>query len=270
MNGPVFRQVRHAPENRPSPFSGDCMPSFWKRFHRYWLFSLPLLCVATSAAMVYDVAAVERPLPSFDKIEIERGVAQAPSAPSPQEAPGGRAHKGKHPGAATRQFSGPAQPWHFSSGSFRNSDALWQQGLSHTALARKAAPSRKPVSTAGIPEGRSMDTQQAIDAALEATGSVPAPLHMPVGKKMAVRGSVSNQVTAWRNPVTEPVRVGQEVIMESKNVMGAYADIDAGDGVIISAGPEYIMPAEQVMEQAGSRHNEPNCLGVGFQLQWAF
>ena len=223
------------------------------------LFAILVLWLAASPMMVYDVAAAQRPAPLSGSVVIEdAGKADVPRARRPSEP---RGVSGAPP------LPGPARSWHFSSGSSRTADPLWQRGLSHKMLGRKTTPSR---AVSGVPEGKGVDTQQSIDAALDVAAPSDSPMHLPVGKNMTVRGSVSNQVTAWRNPITEPVRIGQEVIMESKNVMGAYADINAGDDVTISAGPEYTMQAEQGMEQAGTHHTEPNSLGVGVRLEWAF
>lgn len=225
-----------------------------------------LLWLAASLMMVYAVAASERPAPLSGTVVIEDvGRAETPQARRPSVRDGVR--------RAPRGVSGapplpvPSRPWHFSSASSRTRDPLWRQGLSHKTLGRKTTP---PRAASGVPEGKGVDTQQSIDAALETAAPSGPSMHLSVGKNMTVRGSVSNQVTAWRNPITEPVRIGQEVIIERKNVMGAYADIDAGDDVTISAGPEYTIQSEQGLEQAGAHHNEPNSLGVGLRLEWAF
>lgn len=219
-----------------------------------------LLCLAASLPMVYDVAASERPVPLSGTVVIEYdGRAATPQ----KRQPSARAERRRAP----RGVSGSSRPWHFSSASSRAMDPLWRQGLSHKTLVRKAMP---PRAVSGVPEGKGVDTQQSIDAALETASPSGSPMHLSVGKNMTVRGAVSNQVTVWRNPITKPVRIGQEVIIESKNVMGAYADIDAGDDVTISAGPEFTIQGEQGLEQSGAHHNEPNSLGVALRLEWVF
>ncbi len=217
------------------------------------------LWLAASPMMVYEVAAAQRPAPLSGTIVIEdAGSADVPQAGHPS-APRGV--------SGAPSMPGPARSWNFSSASSRTAYPLWRRGLSHKALAGKTTSSRV---ASGVPEGKGVDTQQSINAALDVAASSDSSMHLPVGKNMTVRGAVSNQVTAWRNPVTKSVRIGGEVIMESKNVMGAYAGINASDDVTISAGPEYIMQAEQGMEQVGAHHTEPDSLGVGVRLEWGF
>lgn len=140
---------------------------------------------------------------------------------------------------------------------------VWERGVPGTSLARKRTP-----------QG-TVNTQDAIDKALQ---SLPEYERQPADdqknaaeKKPGFKGRVSTESSSWRNPVTQPVRVDQDMPVTRRKVVGAYADVVNDESLHITVGPELSIDTEYAGgKHAGHQQAEPNTLGVGMQFQWDF
>lgn len=141
---------------------------------------------------------------------------------------------------------------------------VWERGVPGQTLARKRTPDNR------------VDTQGGIDKALQSLsdydrGVPETQSEADKGKRPGLRGQVSTESSTWRNPVTQPVRVDQEMPVSRRNVVGAYADVIRDESLHVTVGPELSLDAESSSGRHTSQHqNEPNTLGLGMKFQWDF
>lgn len=146
---------------------------------------------------------------------------------------------------------------------------VWEHGVSGKTLARKRAFLKNA--------RRGVNTQGAIDWALREISSYERGPDTLGGARLEkadakLRGRVSSEEATWRNPVTEPMRVDQGTLLNSRSIVGAYADVVRDEDFQMSVGPELIVDNE-AMKGGTSQYYQSdagNGLGVGMQFQWAF
>ena len=155
-----------------------------------------------------------------------------------------------------------AQPLHSSAWAFgqsgdRNS-AIWRQGTPVQNLHKRAV--------SGVGGGKkAMNTAPGIDNALNAADG---------NKKKAKNGlalSVENETSAWRKRLpAEGARPDESLPLESRHVVRAFADVEAGDDLSISVGPELILKDEQNRDHSASNSQPDSALGLGMQFKLDF
>lgn len=95
-------------------------------------------------------------------------------------------------------------------------------------------------------------------------------LGVPLGENMRLRGEMDSTSSSWHNTnLKKAMRVDQDLTREETNVIGAYADIEAGEDLTFSAGPELSHTKSQSSTQ-GATHGTETGLGLGFHLKWDF
>ena len=88
------------------------------------------------------------------------------------------------------------------------------------------------------------------------------------GTKCAV--SVGQDESAWRKKSQmEPETADENIPMQSRHVVRAFADVDAGDNLNVRVGPELILKDEQ-RERAGANKQPESALGMGMQFKLGF
>lgn len=189
------------------------------------------------------------------------------------QAAGSRHATGKHPvGAVSAQSrSGPGalkadagkkKSLHGSAWAFGQSDdrdaAIWRQGTPVRHLHERA------VKDAGLKK-KAMNTTPGIDSALdEAAGKKKK-------KKSGLGVSVENETATWRERLpTESARPDESLPLESRHVVRAFADVDAGEDLSISVGPELILKDEQNRDHSANNSQPDSALGLGMQFKLDF
>ena len=166
------------------------------------------------------------------------------------QAAGSRHATGKHPvGAVSGQSrSGP--------------------GALKADAGKKGTPVRhlheRAVKDAGLKK-KAMNTTPGIDSALdEAAGKKKK-------KKSGLGVSVENETATWRERLpTESARPDESLPLESRHVVRAFADVDAGEDLSISVGPELILKDEQNRDHSANNSQPDSALGLGMQFKLDF
>jgi len=162
-------------------------------------------------------------------------------------------HK-KHKDAARRDRGGVhARPWAFGSGG-QSRDA-WRGGASTGDLQKRAVGD-------DVTKGKTVNTESGIDSALKATENKNA--------KGGLGVSVGQDESSWRRKAPNDVEAPDENLpMQSRHVVRAFADVDAGDDLNIRLGPELILKDEQ-RERAAANKEPDSTLGMGMRFKLDF
>ncbi len=81
-------------------------------------------------------------------------------------------------------------------------------------------------------------------------------------------GRSTDQDVTWRSPVTEPVKIDEDVLSSKRNVVGAYVNMQ-NDNMHFFVGPELHIPDSSPLEPQ-DRDMEDSELGLGMQMLWGF
>jgi hypothetical protein len=147
-----------------------------------------------------------------------------------------------------------AAEWVFNDGS-RSSDA-WRDGVPSETLQKRAVGEQAS-------KDKSVNTASGINSALNAAGEQHR-------RKGGMGVSVGQQSSAWREPVVPDHEAPDENLpMESRHVVRAYADMSNSDDLSISVGPELILKNEQ-RERATVNKQPESSLGMGMQFKLDF
>ena len=121
----------------------------------------------------------------------------------------------------------------------------------------------RAVSKAGVKK-KAMNTAPGIDNALnEAAGSKK--------KKSGLALSVENETSTWRERLpTETARPDEILPLESRHVVRAFADLETGEDLSISVGPELILKDEQNRDHSANNSQPDSALGLGMQFKLDF
>ena len=160
--------------------------------------------------------------------------------------------------------------WYMDGAPRAGRGAVWEQGISMQSLSRKRVAGGSGIGATG-----GVNTQKGIDSALEeisayerqpANGSA-----LGLNKPGVPQLKVTTEESSWRNPVTAPTRVGQEVMTTRRNVVGAYADVVKSDDLHVTVGPELHVPdTETGLIHLAPQQQDSSALGVGMKWQWDF
>ena len=112
------------------------------------------------------------------------------------------------------------------------------------------------------PKEKSVNTTASINSALKGP-----PTKEEHKSGMAV--SVGQEDSAWRKKGQHELEADENVPMQSRHVVRAYADVDAGDDLSIKVGPELILKDEQ-RERANANKQPESALGLGMQFKLDF
>ena len=162
----------------------------------------------------------------------------------------GQAAEKKVPGEKAMQ----GQPWAFGASQSRN-DALWQRSVNAHDMHDQATPDSKA-------QMHGVDTRKGIDSALQG--------QRKHGKKDDVGVSWKRERSNWRTDSTVARTPDEHVPVESRHHVRAYADVDAGDDLNVSVGPELIVRDGQASPHTGKSDQPDSALGMGMQFQLGF
>lgn len=146
-----------------------------------------------------------------------------------------------------------APAWAFGGGA-QSRDA-WREGTSSSELKKRAVGDDAPAE-------KSVNTTASINSALK--GSMEKEEH-----KSGLAVSVGQEDSAWRKKGQHEIEADENVPMQSRHVVRAYADVDAGDDVSIRVGPELILKDEQ-RERNNANKQPESALGLGMQFKLDF
>ena len=149
-----------------------------------------------------------------------------------------------------------ARDWTFSEGSSRDA---WQiQGMPTNNLQGRAVGSPVPKD---ITPGQVVNTSKGIDSALSHAEKSK--------KKSALALSVDDESSPWRESVTSDKTPDENLSMESRHVVRAYADTEVSEDMNIGLGPELILRNEQ-RERPSNNKQPDSVLGMGMQFKLGF
>ena len=147
-----------------------------------------------------------------------------------------------------------APTWAF--GNSAHSREAWREGASTSDLQKRAVGEEAA-------KDNSVNTASGINSALNTANAKTA-------RKNGLAVSVGQDDSEWRKKSQiEPETVDENVPMQSRHVVRAYADVDAGDDLNIRVGPELILKDEQ-RERAGANKQPESALGMGMQFKLGF
>ena len=169
----------------------------------------------------------------------------------------------KAPVASSRQLpvkkqknSLHARDWTFSEGSSRDA---WQiQGMPTNNLQGRAVGSPVPKD---ITPGQVVNTSKGIDSALSQAEKSK--------KKGALALSVDDESSPWRESATSDKTPDENLSMESRHVVRAYADTEVSEDMNIGLGPELILRNEH-RERPSNNKQPDSVLGMGMQFKLDF
>lgn len=209
-------------------------------------------------------ALLAAPLPpSYAADTVEQG-AKAQVADKAKKGVSGKAkvHKANQsPTASTvpvkKQKNGlHARQWSFSEGSSRDS---WQTGMPANNLQGRAIGSPLPKD---LVSEKAVNTSSGIDSAL----SQAAKSHK---KKSAIALSVEDESSSWREDSINNKSADENLNIESRHVVRAYADTVVGEDLNIGLGPELILRNDQRERTSNSKKPE-SVFGMGMQFKLDF
>ena len=174
------------------------------------------------------------------------------SARSGDDAAKTKKAKGKSKETAGASIHAPT--WAF--GNSAHSREAWREGASTRDLQKRAVGEEAA-------KDNSVNTASGINSALNSANAKTA-------RKNGLAVSVGQDDSEWRKKSQmEPETVDENVPMQSRHVVRAFADVDAGDDLNIRVGPELILKDEQ-RERAGANKQPESALGMGMQFKLGF
>ncbi len=150
-----------------------------------------------------------------------------------------------------------AREWTFSEGSSR--DAWQNQGMPVNNLQGRAVGS--PVPQDIVPD-KAVNTSKGIDSALSQAEKRQT-------KKSPIALSVDDESSSWRETGTSELSPDENLNMESRHVVRAYADTAVSEDLNIGLGPELILRNEQ-RERPSNNKQPDSVLGMGMQFKLDF
>lgn len=160
--------------------------------------------------------------------------------------------RGKSRDATGASIHAPA--WAFDGGT--HSREAWRDGASTSDLQKRAVGEEAA-------KDNSVNTASGINSALNTANA-------KADRKNGLGVSVGQDESAWRKKSQmEPETVDENIPMQSRHVVRAFADVDAGDNLNVRVGPELILKDEQ-RERAGANKQPESALGMGMQFKLGF
>ena len=147
-----------------------------------------------------------------------------------------------------------APAWAFDGG--KPSREAWRDGASTSDLQKRAVGEEAD-------KDNSVNTASGINSALKTANT-------KAERKNGLAVSVGQDDSAWRKKgQMEPETADENIPMQSRHVVRAFADVDAGDDLNVRVGPELILKDEQ-RERAGANKQPESALGMGMQFKLGF
>ena len=147
-----------------------------------------------------------------------------------------------------------APTWAFDGGA--HSREAWRGGASTSDLQKRAVGEE-------VAKEHSVNTASGINSALNTANA-------KADRKNGLAVSVGQDDSAWRKKgQMEPEAADENIPMQSRHVVRAFADVDAGDDLNVRVGPELILKDEQ-RERAGANKQPESALGMGMQFKLGF
>ena len=216
-----------------------------------WLFLV--LFVAQQMCAPLELCAQENASGPATKPADTAGSAKA----SKQRAAGDASAKAKKTKGKSKDTNGAgihAPTWAF--GNSTHSREAWRQGASTSDLQKRAVGEEAA-------KDNSVNTASGINSALNSADAKTA-------RKNGLAVSVGQDDSEWRKKSQiEPETADENVPMQSRHVVRAYADVDAGDDLNIRVGPELILKDEQ-RERTSANKQPESALGMGMQFKLGF
>ncbi len=210
--------------------------------------SLALVVCCTAPQLTY---AQESPTPAAQTDNSSRKNAHEHPAKKNRSVAINRKDVRQRKEKASKSIHAPA--WVFGDGT--KSSEAWSQGTNTSELKKRAVgespSSDKPVNTTASINS-ALDRAQAKDA-----------------HKGGLGLSVGQDDSNWRKKGQHEIEADENLPMQSRHVLRAYADVDAGDDLSIKVGPELILKDEQ-RERTTSNKQPESALGLGMQLKLDF
>ena len=176
---------------------------------------------------------------------------------SKQRARGDTSAKAKRTMGKGRDATGAsihAPAWAFDGGT--HSREAWRDGASTSDLQKRAVGEEAA-------KDNSVNTASGINSALNTADAKSE-------RKNGLAVSVGQDESAWRKKSQmEPETADENIPMQSRHVVRAFADVDAGDNLNVRVGPELILKDEQ-RERAGANKQPESALGMGMQFKLGF
>ncbi len=139
---------------------------------------------------------------------------------------------------------------------------LWEKGTSASTLTEKLDPQ---VVFEQKLEGTDQNIRRVLQSKLEA-----------IEKEEQKSGLSSIPIESaeegaeWHSPSSKPVVIDEEILVEKRDVVGAYAPIVDDDDFRISVGPELHIPQDNDSPLQGKSGVEQSEIGMGMRLMWDF
>ena len=227
-----------------------------------WLFLM--LFVAQQMCAPLELCAQENASgPATSAVSGNTGAATKPAdtagsaKASKQRAAGDASAKAKKTKGKSKDTNGAgihAPTWAF--GNSTHSREAWRQGASTSDLQKRAVGEEAA-------KDNSVNTASGINSALNSADAKTA-------RKNGLAVSVGQDDSEWRKKSQiEPETADENVPMQSRHVVRAYADVDAGDDLNIRVGPELILKDEQ-RERTSANKQPESALGMGMQFKLGF
>lgn len=212
------------------------------------LLLLLVITLAMAVGAVGSACAQETPQRSAAKLATatEAGATKAATH-------GAKGHKKRKPASMSARGGVHGRAWAFGGG--EQSREAWRGGASTGDLQKRAVG-------AEASKSKTVNTASGIDSALNATeGKTP---------QSGLGLSVGQDESQWRRKSSAEIEAPDENLpMQSRHVVRAYADVDAGDDLNISLGPELILKDEQ-RERAAANKQPESALGMGMRFKLDF
>ena len=227
-----------------------------------WLFLV--LFVAQQVCAPLELCAQENASgPATSAVSGHTGAATKPddtagsAKASKQRAAGDASAKAKKTKGKSKDTKGAsihAPTWAF--GNSAHSREAWRGGASTSDLQKRAVGEEAA-------KDNSVNTASGINSALNSADAKTA-------RKNGLAVSVGQDDSEWRKKSQmEPETADENVPMQSRHVVRAYADVDAGDDLNIRVGPELILKDEQ-RERTSANKQPESALGMGMQFKLGF
>lgn len=212
--------------------------------------------------------------PAYSLAQPQKPTSQsATQSANPQAVPQSSKRTSKKTPKPSNLPSPHASAWAFSQGPREPSpaDHIWTRGLAPKALREAAVVGLK--NKALKSQVKAPPVPQVAPPSKNRVSNIESPPQphssegLPLGKGLRVRSDSLN--SSWHNSaVKNDMRIDQDTIRQETNVYGAYSDIEAGEDVTFSAGPEFT----HTRTQNSTQHTpvDTGVLGVGMQLKWGF
>lgn len=140
-----------------------------------------------------------------------------------------------------------APAWAFGQSESRK-DRIWQKGIDGDVVSRKKKTGKI----------RTESKDRLANAARE-------------NIKGSLGLSLKEETGSWKTtPDAKSVHPDENIYRDRKHVVRAFADVQAGDDLNISIGPELILKDDQPNEESATENQPDSALGLGMRFKYDF